>query len=428
MVKIQSWGCLNASEHHLQTLTRPPHLLNSPSPILAFGNGRSYGDVCLNPNGTLLQTTQLDRFIDWNPLTGTLTCEPGVLLKSIHDYFIPQGWMLPVTPGTQLITVGGAIANDVHGKNHHLLGTFGNHIQSIKLLRTDHQILNCSASENVELFKATIGGLGLTGIIIEATLQLQSITSPWYLTESHPYYSLDEFFNLAATSEQHWEHTVSWLDCCSAPQIKGIFMRANAIPYEQEPPKIKALTMPFTPPFSLINQYSLKAFNRLYFYLNQRKKNPQIQYYQPFFYPLDSIQNWNKIYGPKGFYQYQIVVPKRESYPAIKEILNEIAKHQQGSFLAVLKTFGRKTSPGMLSFPMEGTTLALDFPNLGYKTLKLFDLLDNIVKEAHGRIYPAKDARMSKALFEAGYPNHLEFLKHRDPGIRSSLSQRLLGY
>lgn len=428
MVKIQSWGRLNSPPQFLHTLDRDVQQLTLNLPILAFGNGRSYGDVCLNPEGNLLKTTQLDRFIAFNPADGTLTCEAGVLLKTIHDCFIPEGWMLPVTPGTQLITVGGAIANDIHGKNHHQWGTFGSHVKSFKILRTNQEILNCSASENTPLFHATIGGLGLTGVILEATLQLRNILSPWFLTESIPYYSLEEFFNLADTSARRWEHTVSWLDCCSGTNLKGIFLRANPIPYEKNPPKFNMRKMPFTPPVSLINQYSLKAFNHLYFYIKKNKKNPQIQYYEPFFYPLDSIHDWNKIYGPKGFYQYQVVIPQKNSYPAILELLKVISKHQQGSFLAVLKTFGHKTSPGMLSFPMEGTTLALDFPNLGAKTLKLFNLLDNIVKEAHGRIYPAKDARMPKALFEAGYPNYLEFIKYRDPGIRSSLSQRLLGH
>jgi FAD/FMN-containing dehydrogenase len=428
MVKVQSWGNLKASEHHIHTLSRTEHNINALSPVLAYGNGRSYGDVCLNPNGHLLQTMVLDRFIHFEPEQGLLRCEPGVLLKTIHDVFIPQGWMLPVTPGTQLITVGGAIANDVHGKNHHHWGTFGNHVHSFKLMRTNQEILDCSLTENTELFKASIGGLGLTGIILEATLQLRPISGPWYLTESLPYYSLEEFFNLADTSKEHWEHTVSWLDCCAGENVRGIFLRANAIPYEKKAPLSKIKSIPFTPPISLINSYSLQAFNHLYFHINKNKKNPQIQHYKPFFYPLDSIHHWNRIYGPKGFYQYQVVIPQKESYPAIAELLKEIAEHRQGSFLAVLKTFGHKKSPGMLSFPMEGSTLALDFPNLGDKTLKLFNRLDSIVQAAGGRIYPAKDARMSRAFFEAGYPNLAEFKKHRDPGIRSSLSQRLLGY
>ena len=428
MVKIQSWGNLKASEHHVHALSRDTKNLHDISPLLAFGNGRSYGDVCLNPNGHLIQTMTLDRFIHFEQEQGILCCEPGVLLKTINDVFIPQGWMLPVTPGTQLITIGGAIANDVHGKNHHHWGTFGNHVQSFKLLRTNQDILNCSLTENAELFKASIGGLGLTGIILEATIKLRPITGPWYLTESHPYYSLEEFFNLADTSQEEWEHTVSWLDCCSRETIRGIFLRANAISYEKKAPVSKIKSIPFTPPISLINSYSLRAFNQLYFHCNKNKKNPQIQHYEPFFFPLDSIHHWNRIYGSKGFYQYQVVIPKNESYPAITELLQEIAKVRQGSFLAVLKTFGDKKSPGMLSFPMAGCTLALDFPNLGEKTINLFNRMDSIVKEAHGRIYPAKDARMSKAMFEASFPDLDAFKKNRDPGIRSSLSQRLLGH
>jgi FAD/FMN-containing dehydrogenase len=394
---------------------------------VAHGNGRSYGDVCLNPEGVLWHTIGLDHFISFDPTTGRLVCEAGVLLRDIQRLVIPCGWILPVTPGTQLVTVGGAIANDVHGKNHHVLGSFGDHVQRIRLLRTDGQAIECGPQEQADWFAATVGGLGLTGIIVDAEIQLRRVAGPWLDTETVPYANLDEFFLLADESESGWEHTVSWIDCIAAGG-RGLFMRGNPTTAgDWSEPKGRKLTMPIVPPVSLVNPLSLRAFNMAYFNLKKWQAGRKIAHYEEFFYPLDNLLEWNRMYGPKGFFQYQSVVPRECGQGATETMLGEIARSGEGSFLAVLKTFGDRQAVGMMSFPQPGVTLALDFPNKGDKTQKLFERLDAIVRDAGGRIYLAKDARMPRELFEAGYPRLNEFIKYRDPGISSGLSRRLMG-
>jgi FAD/FMN-containing dehydrogenase len=390
--------------------------------------GRSYGDACLNPQGTLWLTTGLDHFIAFDDRTGRLVCEAGVLLCDIQRLAVPRGWILPVTPGTQLVTVGGAIANDVHGKNHHVLGAFGDHVQRLTLLRTDGETIQCGADERPDWFAATVGGVGLTGVIVQAEIQLRRIPGPWLETETIPYANLDEFFQLADDSEAQWEHTVSWIDCIPGSGGRGVFMRGNPVAAKRQPaPPGRQLTMPIVPPVSLVNRLSLRPFNMAYYHLKKWRAGRAVTHYEPFFYPLDNLLEWNRMYGPRGFFQYQSVVPRGVARDAVQSMLQEIARFGDGSFLAVLKTFGNRTPVGMLSFAQPGATLALDFPNHGEHTQKLFARLDAIVTEARGRIYLAKDARMPRALFEAGYPRLPEFLKYRDRGISSGLSRRLMG-
>lgn len=431
MTPMSSWGRLSADSHQLLTLNDPAKIqdmiCSGKHPALAHGMGRSYGDVCLNPDGVLWLTTGLDHFIGFDSYTGRLVCEAGVLLRDIQQLFIPLGWILPVTPGTQMVTVGGAIANDVHGKNHHQLGSFGDHVQRIRLLRTDGKIIECGPENKRDWFSATVGGLGLTGLIVEAEIQLLPVSGPWLDIETIPYDNLDEFFRLADGSEADWQHTVSWIDCISGSG-RGIFMRGNTCDTGQRrEPKNSKRTMPFVPPVSLVNQLSLRPFNIAYYHMKKWQAGRSIAHYQSFFYPLDNLLEWNRMYGPKGFYQYQSVVPRDIGQAAVQEMLKEIARSGDGSFLAVLKTFGNRQPVGMLSFPQPGVTLALDFPNHGQRTHKLFERLDAIIREAGGRIYPAKDARMPRELFEAGYPHLNEFIKYRDPGISSGLSRRLMG-
>ena len=433
MKPVSSWGRLSHELHNaipLNDRNRVADLIQHNDSLgfgLAHGMGRSYGDVALNPNGTLWLTTGLNHLIDFDVHSGLLRCEAGVLLRDIQRLFIPKGWTLPVTPGSQMVTVGGAIANDVHGKNHHLLGTFGDHIQSLKLVRTDGMEIECGPTHNPEWFAATLGGLGLTGFIVEAVIQLRPISGPWLDTETIPYSNLSEFFELADSSEADWEHTVSWIDCMSN-NGQGIFMRANPNKELKDAPKMKAeKKMPFMPPISLVNSLTLRPFNFAYYNLQKYKAGSSIAHYEPFFYPLDKLLEWNRMYGPKGFFQYQSVIPRNVGQDATQAMLREIERSGEGSFLAVLKTFGNKESLGMLSFPEPGVTLALDFPNHESRTHKLLARLDAIVKEAKGRIYAAKDARMPRALFETGYPKLNEFLKYRDAGISSSLSRRLIG-
>ena len=432
MKTVTSWGRLSADPHHIVGLNDPSKVTSlvchGALPGVAHGMGRSYGDVCLNPDGTLWVTTGLDHFIAFDDSTGRLVCEVGVLLRDIQQLVIPRGWILPVTPGTQLVTVGGAIANDVHGKNHHVRGSFGNHVLSLTLIRTNGEVIQCGPSERAEWFAATVGGLGLTGVISQAEIQLQRVPGPWMNTETIAYANLDEFFRLADDSEAEWEHTVSWIDCITGGGGRGLFMRGNPADFGQRPePKGSKLTMPIMPPVSLVNRLTLRPFNMAYYNLKKWQAERAITHYEPFFYPLDNLLEWNRMYGPKGFFQYQSVVPRDVGQDAVQAMLKEISRSGDGSFLAVLKTFGNRQSVGMLSFPQHGVTLALDFPNHGKRTHKLFDRLDAIVREAKGRLYMAKDARMPRELFEAGYSHLFDFLKYRDPGISSGLSRRLMG-
>ena len=431
MVSISSWGRLSAEEHDLRSIKNIQDVaatLRESAPGIAFGLGRSYGDVCLNPGGTLWRTTGLDHFISLDENTGVLICEAGVVLRDIQRMILPRGWSLPVTPGTQLVTVGGAIANDVHGKNHHKFGTFGDHVRGLKIIRTDGSQLDCGPNLRPEWFAATVGGIGLTGLITQAEIQLRRVPGPWFETETVSFSNLDEFFALSLESDSGWEDSVSWIDCVAGGGGRGLFMRGNpvAVDVKHEPHR-RSLPMPVVPPISMVNQISLRAFNSAYFQVNKRRSGKQLRHYEPFLYPLDNILDWNRMYGPRGFYQYQSVVPRDNGRDVTDAMLHEIARSGQGSFLAVLKTFGERLPIGMLSFSHPGVTLALDFPNRGEETLKLLDRLDAIVRDAGGRIYLAKDARMSRDMFEASYPRLAEFHQYRDPGMSSAMSRRLLG-
>lgn len=432
MVNVTSWGRLSHLPHEVQVLGDPdrplPKATQSQTGFgLAFGMGRSYGDVCLNPDGLLWNTTGLDKLISWDPESGRLVCEAGVLLRDIQRLFIPHGWILPVTPGTQMVTVGGAIANDIHGKNHHLVGSFGDHVLQLDLHRTDGSRIQCGPNTLPEWFSATVGGMGLTGVITKAEIQLRQVPGPWLDTETIPYNSLEQFFHLSDSSESGWEHTVSWIDCIASAG-RGLFMRANASDVVREPiAQARKRTMPIVPPISLVNKLTLRPFNEMYFHLKKNQTRKALAHYQSFFYPLDNLLEWNRMYGPKGFYQYQSVVPRKAGHEAIQAMLKVIARSGEGSFLAVLKTFGNRLPVGLMSFPQPGVTLALDFPNRGAVTARLFADLDAIVRETGGRIYAAKDARMPRDLFEAGYPNLSQFLQYRDPGISSAMSRRLMG-
>ena len=432
MTKIASWGRTKFTEHKVTFASVDKiiskNLTYGNKKYLPRGNGRSYGDVCTNSGGTLISSLWLDSFINFNPEAMTIEVQSGVILRDLQRFLISKGFMLPVTPGTEMITVGGAIANDVHCKNHHKFGTFGNHVESFELVRSDGEILECSRDKNQNYFKATIGGIGLTGFITKAVLKLRKVSGGWIDAENIPYSNLDEFFELANSSESDYEHTVSWIDCITGNGERGIFMRGNN---SDDPSALKPnhnLIVPVELPISMVNKLSLFLFNKLYYFAQCHKHKFKVNY-EKFFYPLDNILEWNRIYGTKGFFQYQCVLPPDYGLDATKEIQREIAKSGEGSFLGVLKTFGDYKSEGFLSFPYKGFTYALDFPNNGKKTTDLFSRLDCIVKNAHGRLYLAKDARQPKDLFLSGYDKQMnEFIKYVDPACSSDLSRRLMGF
>jgi FAD/FMN-containing dehydrogenase len=400
---------------------------------LPFGNGRSYGDVCLNKGGLLVRTRRLDRFIEFDPASGILECESGVLLGEIIELVLPHGWFPPVAPGTALVTVGGAIANDVHGKNYHRAASFARHVLNFELCRSDGSRLVCSPVENRQWFEATAGGLGLTGLITRARLQMRRVPGPWIGGSSQRFGSLDEFFSLSNQSSGDFEYTVAWVDCFASGTAlgRGIFMRGNHQPGDGpgggRDVKQTRWRVPFTPPISLVNGLSVRVLNQMYFWRGGAQRADAVWHYRPFLFPLDDILDWNRIYGPRGFFQYQCVIPDRDAPAAIRDMLRRIAGSGVGSFLSVLKSFGASPALGLLSFARPGTTLALDFPNHGQRTLKLLETLDEITREAGGAVYPAKDARMSAASFQQYFPAWRRFSEFIDPQFSSSFWRRVTG-
>lgn len=396
--------------------------------VLAHGNGRSYSDVCLTSKGQLLLTRSLNKFIHFDRATGVLRCESGVTLQEILAIVVPCGWFLPVTPGTQFATIGGALANDVHGKNHHCAGSFGHHLRCFELLRSDGERMLCSPNNNAEWFAATLGGLGLTGLVTWVEIQLLAVDNPAMWVQSCRFANLNEFWQVNAHYESITPYTVAWVDCAAKGKRlgRGIMFAGRHAGAGIEPVahKSKGKSIPVDPPISLINQLSLRSFNALY-YRQPVKPQGFYQHYLPYFYPLDAIQQWNRIYGRKGFYQYQCVLPPDTAPEGIAELLQQIAASGQGSFLAVLKTFGTMPSLGMLSFPRPGATLALDFANLGEDTLSLLKRLDAVVSEHGGALYPAKDARMPAAMFQLSYPDWQQFAAYVDPAFCSDFWSRV---
>jgi len=439
-INFESWGRF-PKVSHLGGIT--PYSINEvhtalnsvSSNVLPRGMGRSYGDSCLNENGYLLFTKLLNKFINFSPVSGILQCESGVTIDEILQVFVPHGWFLPVTPGTKFVSVGGAIANDIHGKNHHQNASFGNHLIRFELARSDGTKIICSKEENVDWFKATIGGLGLTGIILWAEFSLKPIHGPYIDMESIKFNDLDEFFQISKESEPNYEYTVSWLDCMSSSyRIRGIFMRGNHSPSrEDNPTKVLHKNpcwkfFPFDAPSFFLSASTIKMFNFLYYHKQLKKSLKSRAHYEPFFYPLDNIRHWNRMYGKRGFLQWQCVLPRADQKESIRKILEEITKSKLGSFLAVLKEFGNLSSQGMLSFPMPGVTLALDFPIGGKQVFSLLDALDTMVIDFGGRLYPAKDARMASQTFHASFPELENFAKYIDPKLSSSFYRRVGGY
>lgn len=423
-----SWGRTFRFDQKVQAIPFREARVQGRGNFLPYGLGRSYGDSCLNENGTLLSTRRLHKFLSLDEAKGTLEVEAGATLAECLEYLVPRGWFLPVVPGTKFVTIGGAIANDIHGKNHHQEGTFGCHVESFELRRSDQTFLNCSLKENESLFRATIGGLGLTGLITKATIRLKKINSAKLNSETIRCANLTELLDGLEASDQDFEYTVAWLDVLSKGKHlgRGILMRANhaTAPEKVVAPKTAKLNVPFEFPFRPLNRFTVKIFNTLYYLRHFRKRRTQLVDYDPFFFPLDSVRNWNRIYGKDGFFQYQFVIPLTER-KALETILSEIANSKSGSFLCVLKKFGAKKSPGLLSFPTEGYTLAVDFPNLGEATRKLLASWDGIVKQAGGRLYPAKDSLMTAGLFQTSYPNWKKIIESMDPNFSSSFWRRV---
>jgi FAD/FMN-containing dehydrogenase len=427
-----SWGRYPRVKHRqvwrVEWADQVPSILDQVPPhgLLPYGLGRSYGDCCLNAGGALIDCSSLDRFLAADFDEGWIRCEGGTSLADILKIIVPRGFFLPVTPGTKFVTLGGAIANDVHGKNHHRRGTFGRHVRRLALCRSGQGIVFCGPGENAELFRATIGGLGLTGVILWAEIQLIPIAGSNINVEVLPFRSLEQFLALTSESDAAFEYTVAWIDCLASRETRGLFFRGNhANTSPSKPARAYTPRIAFPLPQGLLNGLTIKAFNQAYFSLKSWRRGSSIEPYERFFYPLDSVEQWNLIYGRQGFLQYQCVIP--ESAPALERILQTISQSSMGSFLGVLKRFGEVQSPGLLSFPRPGLTLALDFAMRGESTLRLLQSLDELVLSGGGALYPAKDARMSPAMFEASFPHWRDLLPYIDDKLSSSLWRRVTG-
>lgn len=430
-----SFGRANATARQAMTAAEAIALLESgqaaPSSLLAYGNGRSYGDSCQNGDGNIVDMRSLRRVLSFDPQTGLLEAEAGTLLSDIIAHAAPHGFFPAVVPGTQFVTLGGAIANDVHGKNHHRRGTFGCHVEKLTLLRSDGKTHDCSAGRNARLFRATIGGLGLTGLILTATIRLMRVPSLDILQRVMPFRTLGEFFDIVEEAEAGNEYAVAWIDQLARDQGagRGLLMIGN---HAETGSRMATgaghwFGVPFQPPINMLNRPVLKVFNRTYRVLKGRQTEPHETPYQKFFFQLDGVSNWNRLYGPRGLFQHQSVVPEETARKAIPTLLATAKRAGQGSFLTVLKRFGAMRSPGLMSFPRPGYTLTLDFPNRGASTLAVLKELDAITLDAAGAVNPYKDARMSPKIFAASFPQWQELEALRDPAFMSGFWSRTAG-
>lgn len=409
------------------------------APLLPRGLGRSYGDaaVPISPQSLVIETTRADRILEFEPATGRLCCEAGVSLAEILRIFLPRGWFPPVTPGTKFVTVGGCVASDVHGKNHHRDGSFGGFVDRLAILTADGREMVCGPAEERELFLATVGGMGLTGLIHQVTFRLRPVESPWIAFESEPMNGLDEMLDSLRTSSGEWPYTVGWIDALARGRAlgRGIVMRGrHATATEAAGPAPRArrtIEVPCEAPGWLLNPTFVRLFNRLYHAWSGRGLERRLVSYEQFFYPLDAVGSWNRLYGPRGFLQYQCAIPQASGTAPLVAVLDRLARRGAASFLAVVKDFG-PGSDAYLSFPLAGPTLSLDLPYRGRATEEIVHELNALVLEAGGRVYLAKDAVTRADHFSAMMPRLAEWKAVRDrwdPArrFRSAQSARLFG-
>jgi FAD/FMN-containing dehydrogenase len=432
--QIANWGnypvvesdesAFTFTEQARETLLQSDH-------VIARGNGRCYGDASLEKE--TISTLKYDKVLSFDTAAGIFECQAGLTLDKVLEVIVPSGWFLPVTPGTKFITVGGAVASDVHGKNHHVDGAFSAHVIEMDVMLSDGQVVTCSAAHNDELFWATCGGMGLTGIITRVKFDLKKIESSYIRQKQVKAKNLDEVLRLF-DEYKHYTYSVAWIDCLQkgADFGRSILILGEHASLEdldaekrKDPlklPKKRQIAFPFNLPSFALNQFTVKLFNMLYYAKNTRKEINNVVSYEPFFYPLDAVLHWNRGYGKKGFVQYQFVLPL-ESREGLEKILKRISDEGLGSFLAVLKVFGKQDD--LISFPTEGYTLALDFP-VRDNLFSFLNELDQLVLQYKGRIYLSKDARMKPEIFWSSYPNAQKFadlIKKFNPQSRISSVQ-----
>ncbi len=405
---LSGWGLypiVEAELYYMRNVKKLKEMMMEKDSIIARGLGRSYGDSSIGKN--VIDFSKFNYFLGFDPENNILKITSGVSLEEILEFATSKGYFLKITPGTKFVTVGGAIASNVHGKNHHKEGSFVNSVRSFRLMLANGEVLNCSRNENSDLFWYSFGGMGLLGVILDVELELKKINSVNIDYVGIKARDLEEVFTLF--EENHnYTYSVAWIDCLKRGKHLGrsiLMLGEHSDDGNLVESKNKSFSVPFFLPSFVLNKLSIKAFNALYY--SKQLKNRVVKKidYNSFFYPLDSILNWNKMYGKRGFFQYQFVIPQKDGFSGLKEILEKISKSGYGSFLAVLKLFGKENAP--FSFPMEGYTLALDFPVLE-ETLQLARKLDKIVMKYGGRLYLSKDSRMEKKMFIEGYKEALE--------------------
>jgi FAD/FMN-containing dehydrogenase len=416
--EIANWGnypAMESDERSFSFIDELQQYVQTTEGFIPRGNGRCYGDASLA--GKTVSTLKFDKILSFDTVNGIFECQSGVTLDQVLEVIVPKGWFLPVTPGTKFITVGGAVASDVHGKNHHVDGCFSHHVIDMDLMLANGEILTCSPGQHPDLFEATCGGMGLTGVITRVKFDLKKIETAYIKQKQVKAANLEEIIHLFEIYKEY-TYSVAWIDCLKKGQhfgrsilILGEHAKADELSEKQKQhslslPVKKQITFPFNLPSWVLNAFTVKAFNFLYYGKNLKKEINNVVPYEPFFYPLDAILHWNRGYGKSGFVQYQFVLPMNAKQGLIG-ILQRISDKGLGSFLAVLKIFGKQES--LIGFPMEGYTLALDFP-VRKGLFEFLDELDKIVLQYGGRIYMSKDARMKPEILQAGYPHLQRFM------------------
>jgi FAD/FMN-containing dehydrogenase len=426
---MRSWGGLSRTPRAVRKPAGASTVDLTDGPWLACGHGRSYGDSGLpSTDAGLIDMRGMASVLDFDAERGVVRAQAGAGLAAILAHIEPSGWFLPVLPGTRHVTLGGALANDIHGKNHHGQGAFGRHVRGFRLHRSNGETPWCSPQENTDFFRATIGGMGLTGVVTEIELSLMRVSSPDIVQTALPLSSLADFFRLAPERERRHAYVVAWIDSLAtgAALGRGVLLCGDHAPAGAAlPRRERRLAVPFTPPFSLIAPPTLKAFNAAYRWNATRKPAPTRVARDSFFFPLDAVDRWNRLYGPRGLRQHQSVIPLARAEATVGDLLERAQRAGHGSFLTVLKLFGDLPSPGMLSFPMPGATLTLDFPYRGEATDRLLDELTACVLTAGGRINAYKDARITRETLEASFPALPGFRRMMDPAMRSGLAERI---
>lgn len=444
LVPLTGWGRTAPTRAHLLPVhgegdAHAALRTRTPRGVLARGLGRSYGDAAQNAGGSVLDMTDADRILDFDPVTGEVEVEAGISADELMNRFVPRGFFVPVTAGTRYVTVGGAIAADIHGKNHHRAGSFSQHVTWLDLLTADGEVRRVGPDSDPDLFWATAGGMGLTGVILRARVRMKPIESSLITVDTDRTPDLDSLMTLLTESDHLYDYSVAWIDCVTkgarmgrSVLTRGRFARRDELPARKQADPLRysgsvKLSAPNVFPPGLLNLATVAAFNELWYRKSPKRKRDQLQTIPTFFHPLDGVGEWNRIYGPHGFVQYQFVVPFGQE-EALREAMVRISSSGTASFLAVLKRFG-EGNPGMLSFPAPGWTLALDIPVVSGLP-RLLDQLDELVVNAGGKIYLAKDSRVRPELFEKMYPQLERFRSVRarvDPDgvFTSDLARRL---